>query len=175
MAHTVYISGGARSGKSAYAQQLAEAYSGPLLYVATAGVHDAEMADRVEKHRQARGERWRTLEEPLHLADRLPAAAAETVVGGVLLDCVTLWVTNLLFHHGEERDPVLAEIERFVDALPRIEAPLFVVSNEVGLGIVPENRLARLFRDLAGEANQRLAAAADEAWLVASGLPLRLK
>jgi len=173
MAKTVYISGGARSGKSAFAQRLAEACPGPLLYVATAGVDDAEMAERVEKHRRARGKRWQTLEEPLDLLRRLPDAAAGR--GAVLLDCVTLWITNLFFHHGENGEQVLAEVERFASLLPAIEAPFFMVSNEVGLGIVPENRMARAFRDLAGEANQILAAAADEAWLLASGLPLRLK
>jgi adenosylcobinamide kinase/adenosylcobinamide-phosphate guanylyltransferase len=168
-----YITGGARSGKSAFAQNLAEACPGELLYVATAGIIDEEMARRVELHRQARGKRWRTLEEPLELAERLPKAAEGA--GGVLLDCVTLWLTNLLFHHDEDRDRALCEAERFVATLPRIGAPLFIVSNELGQGIVPENRLARLFRDLAGEVNQRLAAAADEAWLVVSGLPVRLK
>ena len=131
------------------------------------------MAERVARHRAARGERWRTLEEPLDLAGRLPAAAAGT--GAVLVDCLTLWLSNLLFHHHEDVDRTLAAAERFLAALPAIGAPVFLVSNEVGGGIVPENRLARLFRDLAGETNQRLAAAADEAWLVVAGLPLRLK
>ena len=173
MAHLTYITGGARSGKSGFAQSLAERCPGELLYVATAGIHDAEMAQRVEMHRRVRGERWRALEEPLELSARLPAAAEG--VGGVLLDCVTLWLTNLLFHHEESRERVLAEVERFIARLPEIEAPLFIVSNELGQGIVPENRLARLFRDLAGEVNQRLAAVADEAWLVVSGLPVKLK
>lgn len=173
MAQLTYISGGARSGKSAFAQSLAERQQGPLLYVATAGVRDAEMAERVEQHRQARGERWSTLEEPLHLAERLPAAAVGA--GGILLDCVTLWVTNLFFAHNEDEALVLQEVERLVEVLPGIEAPLFAVSNELGMGIVPENRMARRFRDVAGRVNQRLAAAADEAWLVVSGLPLRLK
>lgn len=169
----VYISGGARSGKSAHGQRLAEACAGPLLYVATAGIGDTEMAERVRNHRAARGPRWTTLEEPLDLAGRLPDAA--TGMGAILLDCVTLWLTNLLLAHGERDAPALAEVERLLAALPRIAAPLFVVSNEVGFGIVPENRLARRFRDLAGIVNQRLAQRADEAWLVVSGLPLRLK
>ncbi len=173
MGRLVYISGGARSGKSAYAQRLVEACPNDLLYVATAGIHDAEMKARVLKHRADRGERWSTLEEPLDLVGCLPQAAADK--GAILLDCITLWVTNLLFAHGEQSDPVLAEIDRFIAILPQIGAPLFVVSNEVGFGIVPENRLARQFRDLAGTVNQRLAAAADEAWLVVSGLPVRLK
>lgn len=169
----VFVTGGARSGKSRFAQSLAEQREGPLLYVATAAVGDVEMAERIRLHREARGDRWRTLEEPLDLAGKVPEASMRS--GGVLVDCVTLWLTNLLFHHGEEKGAVLAEVDRFIGTFPRITAPLFLVSNELGSGIVPENRLARLFRDLAGEANQRLAAAADEAYLVAAGLPLRLK
>lgn len=173
MGRIVFISGGARSGKSAFAESLAEAGAGPLLYVATATVGDAEMAERVTRHRQRRGDRWQLLEEPYDLAGRLPAAAAGC--GGVLVDCVTLWLTNLFLAAEEENDRVLAEVERLCAVLPKLEAPLYLVSNEVGFGIVPENRMARLFRDLAGIANQRLAAAADEVWLVVSGLPLRLK
>jgi len=173
MARVTYITGGARSGKSDFAQSLAERCEGTLLYVATAGIGDAEMAERVRRHRAGRGTRWETLEEPLALADRLPQAAAGK--GGVLLDCVTLWLCNLLFHCNERESGVWPEVERFITLLPSLSAPLFVVSNEVGSGIVPDNRLSRHFRDLAGEVNQRLAAAADEAWLVVSGLPLRLK
>jgi adenosylcobinamide kinase/adenosylcobinamide-phosphate guanylyltransferase len=173
MAQVIYISGGARSGKSGYAQRLAEACPGPLLYVATAGVFDGEMSERVARHQRQRGDRWSTLEEPLDLSGRLPGAQAGQAA--ILLDCVTLWITNLLFHHGEEIAPVFAAVEEFIRILPSLEAPLFLVSNELGQGIVPENHLARLFRDLAGEVNQRLAATADEAYLVVSGLPLRLK
>lgn len=173
MARLSYISGGARSGKSRYAQSLAEACEGPLLYVATAGIYDAEMAERVRLHQADRGGRWSTLEEPLWLAQGLPAASAGK--GALLLDCVTLWLTNLLLHHGEQPDPVLAEVDRFIAMLPQLQVPLFLVSNEVGCGIVPDNPLGRLFRDLAGTVNQRLAAVSDQAWLVVSGLPLRLK
>jgi adenosylcobinamide kinase/adenosylcobinamide-phosphate guanylyltransferase len=173
MAPLTFITGGARSGKSRFAQTLAEACPGDLLFVATAGVRDEEMAARVERHRQARGERWTTLEEPLALGERLPGAAVGK--GAVLLDCVTLWLTNLLFHCNEREELVQAEVDRFLDVLPSVSSPLFAVSNELGMGIVPDNLLARKFRDVAGEVNQRLAAAADEAWLVVSGLPVRLK
>jgi adenosylcobinamide kinase / adenosylcobinamide-phosphate guanylyltransferase len=173
MAELIFITGGTRSGKSGYAQRRAEAHPGPLLYVATAAAGDAEMTARIARHRTAREGRWETLEEPLALGERLPAAAAGK--GAVLIDCLTLWLTNLFFQHREEPAPVLAAASALVESLPRIAAPVYLVSNELGSGVVPENRLARRFRDLAGEVNQLLAAAANEAWLVVAGLPLRLK
>jgi len=173
MAELILITGGTRSGKSAFAQRCAEAHPGSLLYVATATVADSEMAARIARHQQVRGERWHLLEEPCDLCARLPAAAAGQ--GAILLDCVTLWITNLLFAHNEEPAAVLAEVRRFIDSLSEINGPIYLVSNEVGAGIVPENRLARIFRDLAGEVNQELATVANSAWLVVAGLPLRLK
>lgn len=173
MADLIFITGGTRSGKSAFAQRRAEAHPGPLLYVATAAPADAEMAERIARHQAARGDRWTTLEEPLALPERLPTAA--TGKAAVLVDCLTLWLTNLFFAAAEDSGAVLAAVDRLVLALPGLSAPLYLVSNEVGSGIVPENALARSFRDLAGESNQRLAAAATEAWLVTCGLPLRLK
>jgi len=169
----MYITGGARSGKSGYAQQLAEQHSGELLYIAPAQVLDEEMSERVELHRQARGERWQLLEEPLQLTELLPAAAKEK--SALLLDCVTIWLSNLFFHFDENPDPILAEVDRLVAIATELSAPLYLVSNELGSGIVPENRMVRNFRDLAGMVNQKLSAAADEAWLVVSGLPVKLK
>jgi len=167
------VTGGSRSGKSRYAQQQAELQPGRLLYVATAEVGDAEMAERIALHRAARGERWQTLEEALQLSTRLPAACAG--YGGVVVDCVTLWLSALYFHLGEQDEPVLEQVDLLLQGLAGVTTPVWLVSNELGSGIVPENRLARQFRDLAGSVNQRLAAAADAAWLVVSGLPLQLK
>lgn len=173
MARLIYITGGARSGKSGYAQQLAEQHPGTLLYIAPAQVLDAEMAERVERHRQVRGERWALLEEPLQLADLLTSAAQGK--SALLLDCVTLWLSNLFFHFAEDHRAVFAEVEKLVSAVKDLDIPLYLVSNELGSGIVPENAMSRSFRDLAGTVNQRLAVAADEAWLVVSGLPVKLK
>lgn len=173
MARTVFVTGGARSGKSSYAQQLAERHKGKLLYIAPARVEDDEMAARIEQHQQARGERWLLLEEPLWLSDKLPDATSGK--GALLLDCVTLWLSNLYFHFHEKSGPVLAEVDRFIELAWQLSEPLYLVSNELGSSVVPENRLARQFRDLNGIVNQRLAAAADQAWLVVSGLPVKLK
>ncbi|ORJ60270.1 bifunctional adenosylcobinamide kinase/adenosylcobinamide-phosphate guanylyltransferase [Geothermobacter hydrogeniphilus] len=173
MSRLVFITGGARSGKSSYAQRRCEELPGTLLYVATARVEDAEMAERVTLHQQQRGERWALLEEPLDLSARLPDVTPGR--SAVLLDCLTLWLTNQLFAAGEQPVPVIAAAEQLIETLRRLDIPVFVVSNEVGSGIVPDNALARTFRDLAGRVNQLFAASADEAWLLASGLPLRLK
>lgn len=161
--------GGARSGKSRYGEQLVEAGPGPLLYVATAQAGDAEMAERIARHRARRGLRWQTVEEPLELAAAL--RAAENREGAVLVDCLTLWLSNLL--HAR-RDPA-AEVENLLAALPALSRPVVFISNEVGLGVVPENALARAFIDDAGRMHQRLAEAADTVLFMAAGLALPLK
>lgn len=173
MGRMVFITGGTRSGKSSYAQQRAEQHRGDLLYIAPAEVEDDEMLQRVRIHQETRGERWHLLEEPLWLADRLVEPAAGK--GALLLDCVTLWISNLFFHFEEKTGPVLVEVDRLIELVWPLDEPLYLVSNELGSGIVPENLMSRQFRDLAGIVNQRLAAAADEAWLVVAGLPLKLK
>jgi adenosylcobinamide kinase/adenosylcobinamide-phosphate guanylyltransferase len=165
------VLGGASSGKSRFAQDLAERQPGSLLYVATAGAGDDEMAVRIARHRQNRGARWHTLEAPLDLTVVVPAAVGH---GAVLVDCVTLWLTNLLLA-GEAPEAVWPAVDAFLEVLAGLPAPLILVSNEVGQGIVPEQALARTFRDLAGQVNQTLAARADNVWLVTAGLPLQLK
>lgn len=165
----LFILGGARSGKSRYAQARAEALDGELLFVATAQAFDAEMADRIARHRADRGPRWATIDAPLELAATIRAKSGEGRL--LLVDCLTLWTSNLLL---AERDIPAATTE-LIDAIQDAAGPLILVSNEVGLGIVPDNPLARRFRDEAGRVNQRVAAAADEAVLIAAGLPLKLK
>lgn len=168
-AATHLILGGARSGKSRHAQTLAEAFDGDLLFVATGEAFDAEMADRIARHRADRGPRWQVVEAPLDLAGTVARHAAPGRL--LLIDCLTLWTANLL--HAE-RDAE-SEADALVAALRASAGPVILVSNEVGLGIVPDNALARAFRDAAGRINQAVAAAADRVTFVAAGLPLTLK
>lgn len=163
------VLGGARSGKSRYAEGLVDRHPGRRTYLATAEILDPEMAERVKAHRDRRDSDWKTVEEPLELAKALKA---ETEQGAaVLVDCLTLWLGNLL---GQERDAE-AEIAGLIAAVGQFGGPVVFVSNEVGLGIVPDNALARRFRDLAGILHQRLAEQADRVVFVAAGLPLALK
>jgi adenosylcobinamide kinase/adenosylcobinamide-phosphate guanylyltransferase len=167
----VLVTGGSRSGKSRFAEGIARSYGAPLLYLATGSAGDEEMRERIAQHRSRRGEEWRTVEEPLFPASVMGGEGAEQAV---LLDCVTLWVANLLHELGDPA-AVLAEVERFIRTISSLERPLVLVTNEVGMGIVPDNPLARAFRDLAGRVNELLADAADEVYVVFSGLPLKLK
>ncbi|MEX2518463.1 MAG: bifunctional adenosylcobinamide kinase/adenosylcobinamide-phosphate guanylyltransferase [Paracoccaceae bacterium] len=158
------ILGGARSGKSARALALA---APPRAYVATAQAGDAEMAARIALHKAERGADWDLMEEPLDLPGAIGAAAGRTLV----IDCLTLWLSNLL---EAGREPQ-AETQALVAALRAAEAPVILVSNEIGLGLVPMEPLSRRFRDEQGRLNQRVAAAADRVEFIAAGLPLRLK
>ncbi len=161
------VLGGARSGKSRHAEALIARTPPPWVYVATAEARDAEMRERIDRHRERRDLRWRTLEAPLGVA----GAIAGLGEGAVLLDCLTLWLSNALL---AGRD-VAAESDRLIAALSSARGPLVVVSNEVGLGIVPDTELGRTFRDAQGVLNQRVAAIADHVVLMAAGLPLTLK
>jgi adenosylcobinamide kinase / adenosylcobinamide-phosphate guanylyltransferase len=161
------VLGGARSGKSRYAESLVMALPSPWLYVATAEARDSEMAARVAVHQGRRGPSWTTVETPRDIAGAL-AANANTPA---LVDCLTLWLSNVLLADAD----VDAEIEHLDGALARAAAPIVLVANEVGSGIVPDNALSRRFRDLQGLLNQRIAARADRVFLVVAGLPLTLK
>jgi adenosylcobinamide kinase/adenosylcobinamide-phosphate guanylyltransferase len=172
MGKVIFITGGARSGKSRLAENLAETFGTPLCYIATGEGRDTEMEERIAAHRARRGEAWLTVEEPLHLEDALRNIDGR--FRAVLVDCVTLWLSNMLLSH-DNANRALGEVRALAESLPALITPLILVSNEVGMGIVPENALARTFRDLAGRANQILAAAADEVYVTISGIPMKLK
>ncbi len=162
-----FVLGGARSGKSRFAEALVRRTAPPWLYVATAEARDEEMRERIERHKRERGLEWRTLEIPLDLAPALAGVGPTPV----LVDCLTLWLSNVLL-----ADRNLDEAcEHLVATLSVVPGPLVVVSNEVGLGIVPETPLGRTFRDAQGRLNQRVAAIADRVVFLAAGLPLTLK
>lgn len=162
------VLGGAGSGKSAHAEQLLTEASRPLLYIATGQAFDDEMRRKIDVHQARRGAIWRTVEAPLDVPAALTQASPKDAV---LLDCATLWLTNHLFAESD----LDAEEARLIEALTSCVAPVVVVSNEVGAGIVPENALSRRFRNAQGALNQRLAAAADNVIAVMAGLPLVLK
>jgi adenosylcobinamide kinase/adenosylcobinamide-phosphate guanylyltransferase len=166
----VLVLGGARSGKSRIAQDLAEAHDGPLTFVATAEVFDAEMADRVSRHKADRGSRWSLAEVPLEVPQFL--AGAEAGAATILVDCLTVWLGNLM-HHEQDVPQAMAVLLAALQT-PR-SAPIYLVSNEVGQGIVPDNAMARAFRDHAGRLNQRVASIADEVLFVTAGIPQILK
>jgi adenosylcobinamide kinase/adenosylcobinamide-phosphate guanylyltransferase len=169
---TYFITGGARSGKSSFAERLAAGVQGRRAYVATAQALDEEMAARIAKHRIDRGDSWDTYEEPLAVAELLRKFSARYEV--VLLDCLTLWLSNIMAH--TETDTAATErSEELLAAVREYHGTCIVVSNEVGLGIVPDNALARRFRDLAGLVNQKMAHAADEVYFTAAGIPIRIK
>jgi len=166
------VTGGARSGKSDHAQRLAASLGRPVLFVATAEAMDDDMRQRIERHRADRPAEWQTIEEPLSVAVAIRARVAHGQQAPVvLLDCVTLLVSNLLLAGR----PVQPEIEVLVQWQRQSGAALIVVTNEVGLGIVPDNALARQYRDELGTANQALAAAADRVVLMVAGLALAIK
>ncbi|ANH04423.1 bifunctional adenosylcobinamide kinase/adenosylcobinamide-phosphate guanylyltransferase [Shinella sp. HZN7] len=165
----VLVLGGARSGKSAFAERLVAKTGLSRHYIATGRAFDDEMRARIARHREDRGDGWQTHEEPLALAARIRDVARAD--RAVLVDCLTLWVTNLML---EERD-IAAESSGLLEAIRQAPGRIVLVSNEVGLGIVPDNRMAREFRDHAGRLHQQVAALVPEVYFVAAGLPLKMK
>jgi len=172
-ATAVLIIGGARSGKSRFALTLAEAHAEcEKLFLATCVPKDPEMEDRVLRHRKERGSHWKTLEIPLALAEAITAHGKEGRL--ILVDCLTLWVNNVLFQ-TENPEKIEQDVAALVNAVDAAPCPILFVSNEVGTGIVPENRLARLFRDAAGRVNQQVAAACTRVFWMVAGIPVPVK
>jgi adenosylcobinamide kinase/adenosylcobinamide-phosphate guanylyltransferase len=167
-----FITGGARSGKSTFAEKRANDSAGKRAYIATAQALDAEMAARIEKHKKDRGGIWDTFEEPLAVAELLKKLNGKYDI--VLLDCLTLWLSNVMAR-TKNNEAIIARFDALLKAITIFNGVSIIVSNEVGLGIVPNNQLARKFQDLAGILNQKMAEAANEVYFIVSGIPVRLK
>jgi len=180
----ILITGGARSGKSSFALKEASEISGKKAYIATAEALDGEMKERIEKHKRDRGNEWDTYEEPVKIQTVIKAI--EGRYNAIVIDCLTLWLSNMMCRGAETAD----EINNLIDVLTNVGAGLalpnkigepmpaptiFIVSNEVGMGIVPENEMARKFRDMAGTLNQKVAEVANEVYLIIAGIPVRIK
>ena len=171
----VLLLGGARAGKSAYALRLAQENDGPVCFIATAQAFDDDMSTRIDRHRNERPSHWQTIEEPYQIDHALHQASEASVV---IVDCLTLFVSNWLLRENDERqcEQILREITAdFLSTTQSRRQTIVCVSNEVGLGVVPETRLGRTFRDLLGRVNQDFAQAADEVYLVVAGLKMQLK
>jgi len=180
---TILITGGARSGKSRFAQELALKSGRAVLFVATAEAGDEEMQGRIEEHQRKRPSSWNTLEATTHLGKEILKKVSGAQV--VIVDCITLLVSNIFNQFadqtGEQIDASLVEkevtreIDELIDCIKRLDASFIIVTNEVGMGLVPANRIGRLYRDLLGKANQLLQEQADEVYLMVAGLPVRIK
>nr|WP_287528593.1 bifunctional adenosylcobinamide kinase/adenosylcobinamide-phosphate guanylyltransferase [Veillonella sp.] len=179
----ILCSGGARSGKSEFAERLALAKKGPKAYVATGQAFDEEMVDRIKKHQERRGKIWNNFEVPLHLADEWENISQSADV--ILIDCLTMFTTNHMMAYGSIRgqedanrleQTILSELDTLLDSIQSCEGKTVIfVTNEIGLGIVPDNKLARYFRDIAGRVNRAVASVADKLYLTISGVTIELK
>jgi len=168
---THLILGGARSGKSRYAENLAKKSGKEVIYIATAKIFDDEIKKRVERHQQDRQKAWKTIEEPLYLADALSKWSLPENI--LLVDCLTMWVTNLLSNNDETQ--LRTEVEKLVDHVQNLPGTILFVSNEVGMGIIPMGELTRRYVDEAGRLHQQLAQRVDNVTLMVAGLPLTVK
>ena len=179
----ILCSGGARSGKSEFAEQLALSLTGRKTYVATGQAFDEEMVDRIKKHQERRGKIWNNFEVPLHLADEWENISQSADV--ILIDCLTMFTTNHMMAYGSIRgqedanrleQTILSELDTLLDSIQSCEGKTVIfVTNEIGLGIVPDNKLARYFRDIAGRVNRAVASVADKLYLTISGVTIELK
>jgi adenosylcobinamide kinase/adenosylcobinamide-phosphate guanylyltransferase len=169
----IFVTGGARSGKSDFVQELAEKLEGKRLFIATAEALDDEMKERIRKHQEKRGDRWNTIEEPLDLGNAIRSVSNSYRT--ILVDCLTVWLSNLLMEYKDEDEIISEMMDDFFTSMDDFEETIIVVSNEVGLGIVPDNELARIYRDKLGFLNQRMAKRADHVYVLISGIPVKIK
>jgi adenosylcobinamide kinase/adenosylcobinamide-phosphate guanylyltransferase len=167
------VLGGAKSGKSSFALNACNSLDRERIFLATAQALDQEMEERIRRHQAERGSGWRTIEEPLKIAETIGSLDSEDTV--ILLDCLTLWLNNLYMEHGEDQEAIDKAIEDLARQLAEIRGAVVVVSNEVGMGIVPDNQLSRTYRDTAGYMNQRIARLAGKVVAVLAGRPIVLK
>ena len=173
MNETVFVLGGCRSGKSSYALETAQKFSGnKKVFIATCVPRDDEMQLRVARHQQERSRHWHTVEAPLHLSEAIVEAGGKASV--LIVDCLTLWVNNLLMENYDS-EQILDQVQSLTRAVSSATGPVILVSNEVGTGIVPDNKLARLYRDLVGSTNQAVAACADQVVWTVAGIPVTIK
>jgi adenosylcobinamide kinase/adenosylcobinamide-phosphate guanylyltransferase len=172
MKETIFVIGGCRSGKSRHALYLAEQFSGERIFIATCIPQDKEMEQRVLHHQQQRNPIWETLEVPFYL----PEAIQKNGIKGhvILVDCLTLWINNLILN-DDKPENIDMQIRKLIQSIEEAECPVILVSNEVGTGIVPENKLARLFRDITGFANQKVASCVDQVIWMLAGIPVKIK
>jgi len=180
---SILITGGARSGKSRFALECARKSSEPVLFVATAIAGDNEMSERIEKHRKERPSTWRVLEATSHIGGQIEQTIGDAKV--VVVDCITVLVSNIFSQYGDRdlekidtsslEQQVAAEINELMECIRKVDALFLIVSNEVGFGLVPANKVGRLYRDLLGKANQMLAGCVDEVYLTVAGLPMKIK
>ena len=173
MNKSVFILGGCRSGKSSYALETAEKFSADRnVFIATCIPRDDEMKLRVTRHQQERSRHWHTVEAPIHLPEAIVEAGGEA--GILLVDCLTLWISNLLMENYDS-DQILGQVQSVTRAVASAACPVILVSNEVGTGIVPDNKLARLYRDLVGSTNQAVAECSDQVVWIVAGIPVTIK
>ena len=173
MNETVFVLGGCRSGKSSYALETAQKFSGnKKVFIATCVPRDDEMQLRVARHQQERSRHWHTVEAPLHLSEAIVEAGGKASV--LIVDCLTLWVNNLLMENYDS-EQILDQVQSLTRAVSSVTCPVILVSNEVGTGIVPENKLARLYRDLVGSTNQAVAECVDQVIWTVAGIPVTIK
>lgn len=168
----IFITGGVRSGKSQFALEMGELFPGPKVYLATAQALDEEMRQRISQHKASRPPEWQTIEEPIQIVSALHEKGEKFQL--LLLDCLTLWVSNMLMA-GWSKEKILAEMDKLLRVYQETKCSVIIVSNEVGWGIVPDNELARIFRDLIGLIHQKIGQKADEVYLMICGLPHKLK